>query len=178
MEIPAYYALFELPVRLLLDETLLRSRFLALNRRFHPDFFTLEPEAKQAEALAKSTEINQAYQTLNDFDRRLRYVLGHYGAIGEEGQEKMDPLFLGEMMEANEALMELEFGFDEAVWASLKQLLESKENDLLQAVRPALEAFDGTENTLGELFSVKEYFLKKRYLLRIRENLLKFAPTN
>ena len=33
MEIPAYYALFELPVRLLLDETLLRSRFLALKQK-------------------------------------------------------------------------------------------------------------------------------------------------
>ena len=175
LETPPYYRLFELPVRLELDGDDLRKRFLSLNRRFHPDFFTLESEDKQAEALAKSTEINRAYQVLASENDRMAYVLRWYGLLADEGQEKMDAAFLMEMMDANEALAELAFQPDTQMAERLFRSLSEKEESLKSAAFPALRAFDGSPETMGELKNIKEYYLKMRYLLRIREKLHNFA---
>ncbi len=176
MHIPPYYELFGLPVRLDPDPEELRRRFLALNRSHHPDRFTLESEEKQAEALARATEINRAYQTISDENARLRYVLSWYGELGEEGQEKMDPEFLMEMMEANEKIAELELESNDRAFADISNLLADKEKELRESVLPSFSNFDGSPETRSALKNVKDYFLKTRYLLRIRENLLRFAP--
>ena len=170
-----YFEFYEIPVSFGVDEAGLRKRFYALSKQFHPDFYTLESAEKQAEILRLSTLNNEAYETLRDEDRRMKYVLTLQEALGEEGTNKLPPAFLMEMMELNEGLMELEFDPDPTAIANIQETLENKEAELSNNVAPLLDRFDANPNTNEGLEEVVDYYLKKRYLLRIRENLGKFV---
>jgi len=170
-----YFDFFNLPVSFLLDEAALKRKYYANSKKYHPDFYTLESEKKQAEILEQSTFNNQAYKTLADFDLRMKYILDLKEVLAEEGKNQIPQEFLMEMMEINESLMELEFDFDSKTYESvLLQLNQQKEN-AYQNIAPILEHYDDKKVTFEELKKVKNYYLKKRYLLRIRENLSKFA---
>ena len=171
-----YFEFFDIPVRFLFDEEALRKAFYANSKKYHPDFYTLEPDEKQAEILDLSTLNNQAYHTLADLDKRMRYILELRGILEEEGQNQIPQAFLAEMMELNEALMELEFEFDPEQFASTKMAINKLGDDLYGGIRPDLEAYENKPEQAELLHRVKDYYLKKRYLLRIKENLSKFAP--
>ncbi|MBX2930020.1 MAG: DnaJ domain-containing protein [Saprospiraceae bacterium] len=170
-----YFEFFNLPVRFLIDEDALRKAFYANSKKYHPDFFTLDTEEKQAEILELSTLNNQAYNTLSDFDKRMKYILDLKNVLAEEGQNQLPQDFLGEMMDINEALMELEFDFEQEQFESIQQDLDALEQSIYEAVRPLLEGYEDKPELDAGLVRLKEYYLKKRYLLRIRENLSKFA---
>ncbi len=51
-----YFDLYDLPISFLLDVKALKKKFYQLSKQFHPDFFTLESEEKQAEILELSTD--------------------------------------------------------------------------------------------------------------------------
>jgi len=171
-----YFEFYEIPVSFAVDAEALQKRFYALSKEFHPDFYTLESEEKQAEILRLSTLNNEAYETLRNPDRRMKYVLTLREALGEEGSNKLPPDFLMEMMNLNEGLMELEFDPDPTAVANIREQLEKKEAALQEEVTPLLDRFDANPATNEGLDGVVDYYLKKRYLLRIRENLGKFVP--
>jgi Fe-S protein assembly co-chaperone HscB len=170
-----YFEFYEIPVSFGVDEVALQKRFYALSKQYHPDFYTLESAEKQAEILRLSTLNNEAYETLRDEDRRMKYVLTLQEALGEEGTNKLPPAFLMEMMELNEGLMELEFDPKPTTIAHIQTTLEKKEQELSNKVAPLLDRFDANPTTNEGLEVVVDYYLKKRYLLRIRENLGKFV---
>ncbi len=171
-----YFDLYELPVLFVVDKQEVRSKFYALSKKYHPDFYTLESEEKQAEILELSTLNNEAYKVLSDDDQRMKYVLDLNHLLDEEGKTQIPQDFLMEMMEVNEALMELEFDFDAGQFSALQDTLTSKETALYQQVQPILNSYKHGLTPDTELESVKSYYYKKRYLLRIRENLDKFVP--
>ena len=170
-----YFEFFDIPVSFLLDEAALKRAFYSNSKKYHPDFYTLESEEKQQEVLDLSTFNNNAYKTLSNFDKRMKYILDLKGALAEEGQNQIPQDFLMEMMDINENLMELEFDFDQQKYDEAVKGLETLESQLLQAVQPSIEKFDKNNSEEGELIAIKNYYLKKRYLLRIHENLNKFA---
>ncbi len=170
-----YFEFYGIPVSFQVDEPALRRTYYANNKRYHPDFHTLSDPAQQAEMLELATLNNEAFQTLSDSDRRMRYVLQLHGLLQEEGQQTMAQDFLLEMMDINEALMELEFDFDPERYQATTQKVDQLERDLYAGIRPTLERYTPESGTPEDLQRVLEYFLKKRYLLRIRENLSKFA---
>ena len=171
-----YFEFFGLPVSFRVDTSALRGLYLQKSRQFHPDFHTLADDAEQTRALELSTLNNEAFKTLSDPDRRIRYILEINGLAGnEENQPALPQDFLMDMMDINENLMELEFEPDSARYAQTLQALENQEKTLLETVRPVLETWTAADGP-DALLPVRDYFLKKRYLLRIRENLSKFAP--
>ena len=170
-----YFNFFDIPVSFLLDEAELKRAFYKNSKKYHPDFYTLESEEKQMEVLELSTINNQGYKTLLDFDKRMKYILEQKGALAEEGKNKLPQDFLMEMMDLNENLMELEFDFDKKIYTQVQNELKSLEDSLLETVQPCLENYNDSSPNQDELEEIKIYFLKKRYLLRIHENLNKFA---
>lgn len=173
-----YFEFYDIPVSFQVDEPALRRIFYQNSKKYHPDFHTLADERQQAEMLEMATLNNEAYQTLSDPDRRMRYVLKINGLLEEEGEGKQEipRAFLMDMMDINEALMELEFDFDPDRYQETLNATASLENELEEAVRPVLDAYPNGPDPAADLRVVQEFFLKKRYLLRIRENLSKFAP--
>ena len=170
-----YFEFYNIPVSFKVDSNALKTTFYEKSKKYHPDFYTLESDEKQAEILELSTLNNEAYKTLKDFDKRMKYILDQKGIMDEEGQNKLPQSFLMEMMEINEALMELEFDFDEVKKNEALNNLKNQESSIYSEVEQIIENYDDDSATEEELKSIKDYYLKKRYLLRIRENLDKFA---
>lgn len=170
-----HFEFYGIPVSFYLDESDLRKRYLLKSRQHHPDFFTLEDAEAQAASLELSTQNNQAYAVLSDFDKRLAYILDLHGLLGDGKKNEVPNDFLLDIMEINEALMELESDPDEQVVKTIHTTLKNLENDLLEAIQPALKNYDGSSTANEGLEKVKDFFLKKRYLDRIYEKLHKFA---
>ena len=171
-----YFEFYDLPISFLLDENVLKKKFYANSKRYHPDFFTLESEERQNEILELSTRNTQAYKTLSDFDRRMKYILDLKGVLEEEGKNTLPQDFLMDMMDINEAIMELEFDFDETTYQKALKETQNIENQIFDEVKPVIETYQDGVIIASDLKKVKIFFLKKRYLLRILENLSKFAP--
>ncbi|MDG1435852.1 MAG: iron-sulfur cluster co-chaperone HscB C-terminal domain-containing protein [Saprospiraceae bacterium] len=170
-----YFEFFKIPVSFNLNEAELKKAFYSNSKKFHPDFFTLESKEKQMEVLELSTLNNNAFKTLSNFDKRMKYILELKEVLGEEGKNKIPQEFLMEMMEINENLMELEFDFDKNNFDKIQNSLKKLESILLEEVNPYIENYNDAAPKEVELDAIKNYFLKKRYLLRIKENLNKFA---
>jgi molecular chaperone HscB len=170
-----YFEFFGLPVSFRVDESALRQQYLQNSKKYHPDFHTLSSESEQTRMLELSTFNNEAFKTLADPDLRMRYVLEINGLLGEEGSQPALPQeFLMEMMDINEGLMELELESDGARYELTLKAVEHFEKELEGEVRPVLDTWTEAAGT-ESLQAVRDYFLKRRYLLRIRENLSKFA---
>ena len=166
-----YFDLYELPVGFQVNQAVLKKKFYALSRHYHPDYHTHLTEPEQREVLEKSSMVNKAYHTFAEEDETIRYVLEIKGLLEAEEKYRLDPEFLMEVMDINEELMELEL--DE----TREQLMnvEQKTNRLL------LKIYDDVAGTLGsyqegitseeELLRVKDFYYRKKYLQRILDRI-------
>lgn len=166
-----YFEFYNLPISFELEEGKLRQLFLQKSKQYHPDFYTLESEEKQAEILELSTLNNEAYKLLKDPNKRLKYVLELKGLLGDPQTNALPQSFLMEMMEVNEQVMELQFDYDEAAHQQLKQQLEEEKAQLKATVQPLLEQYQETTTTEEELLTIREYYYKNQYLKRLEENI-------
>lgn len=169
-----YFELYGWQPKFFIDEKELRNKYIALSRTNHPDYYMDSEQTIQDENFDFSTLNNIAYKTLSNFDSRMEYILNL--ELHEEFQEeKLPNEFLMEMMEINESIMELEFDFDAEKLNQLQRDVENIENNNLEAIKPILLSFDNQSFEKKDLLEIKKYFLKKRYLLRIRNQFSKFA---
>ncbi|NML66300.1 Fe-S protein assembly co-chaperone HscB [Hymenobacter sp. RP-2-7] len=175
---PSYFAFYDLPEGFLLDEAALKRKYYQLSRELHPDFHAQDTPAAQAEALRLSTLNTDAYRTLADPDRRMAYLLSQHGLL-EEGsaQNQLPPDFLMEVMELNEQLMELELEPDQAAAEQLTQEVTALTDTLDAGIQPVLAGYPQLppDHRPAALAQVRTYYLKKRYLLRLRQQLTTFA---
>lgn len=172
-----YFEFYHIPESFYPDEQVIRQQYYKLSREYHPDFYANENPEKQREILELATRNTNAYHTLSQFDRRLQYILETHGLLAEGAKNEIPADFLMEMMELNEELMELEIEFDAEVYARIKFESEGILNDLEADIKPVLEKYPELpqKEKLQALEQAKNYYLKKKYLLRIQETLTKFA---
>ena len=166
-----YFSFFDLRPSPRVDQAALKKAYYANSKQFHPDFHTLEDASTKDEVLEKSTLNNEAYRTLTDDDQRLRHLLELRGVLQEEGKNEVPQSFLMEIMEVNEALMELEFEDDPAVRLKVEGLIDQLEQDLEEDVATIVEEYDDERVSPAELQQLKDYYLKRRYLMRLREKI-------
>lgn len=173
-----YFELYGLPESFLPDEQLIKKKYYAQSREVHPDFHANASPERQQQVLELSTLNTNAYRTLSDFDLRMQYLLQRHGLL-EEGQNKNEiPAdFLMEMMDINEQIMELELDPDPELAERLRLQSEAILAGLENEVRPHLERYPEVPPEEQEKIrqQARSYYLKKKYLLRIRESLNKFA---
>ena len=171
-----HFAFYGIPVAFHPDEAEIKRVFYANSKKYHPDFHTLASEMEQDEVLELASRNNEAFKTLSDPDRRMRYILEINHLLGDESSNPTLPqAFLMEMMDINETLMELEFDFDPAKYQTILNDLDSYTQQLEKSVEPYLAKSLQDADLKDTLTFVKNFYLKKRYLLRIKENLRKFA---
>lgn len=165
-----YFELFEIPVTFEVQSALLKRTFYELSRKFHPDFHTSSEE--QEKVLEKSTQINEAYRILSDENARMKYILSIFSDFEEKGNEALPQDFLMEMMDWNETLDDLEENPSENAKSALETEISAAESNFYLAVKPLIISYKVGD----DLTEIKKYYLKKRYLLRMRERLFSFAP--
>lgn len=170
-----YFELYDLPLSFLPDEKQIRTKYLELSKKYHPDFYSSASPEKQNEVLELSTQSNKAFQTLSEFDKRMKYILKEKGYLEEEEKFTLPQMFLMEMMDLNELLMEIQFDPDPQKKEQVLSHIDQSEKSLFDGIMPVLKTFDETNATDAFYHQVKEFYYKRRYLLRIREQLDKFA---
>ena len=171
-----YFELYEIPISFLADETLIKQRYYLNSKKYHPDFFINESEEKQAEVLHLSTLNNEAYRLFTDFDKRVAYILTLTGQITEAEKFVLPPDFLMEMMDINERIMELSANDVLAISDVTNEIaiLEKSLNDYLQASCKQFDA-NNQDDQAAVLLAIKDAYYRKKYLLRIKDSLNKFA---
>ena len=171
-----YFELYELPLTFQVDEVKLKKKFYELSKRFHPDFYVNESEEKQFEILELSTLNNKAYQVLSDPLKRIEYVLSLHDMLAEGDKYVLPQDFLMDMMDVNEALMEMEFDHDELKLAELSTQIDEMELSLFDELKRNTDEFDQKEGADSDsiLLKIKDIWYRQKYLMRIRESLNKF----
>ena len=89
-----YFELYEIPVGFSPNQDLIKQKFYALSKKYHPDFYINESQEKQDEVLELSTLNNKAFQVLKDDQKRLHYILELKGQLVEGENHSLPQDFL------------------------------------------------------------------------------------
>ena len=162
-----YFELFEIPVLLKTDVGALSKRFFELSRKYHPDYYVNRDPESQAMALENSALLNKAFKTFQNPDETIKYVLQLKGLLEEEEKYELPPVFLMEVLEINEQLMEM----DGPGVSQLGSRITELQSEIYAPVKEIVENYKDGLTTEEELLQVKEYYYKKKYLDRIRRQL-------
>ncbi len=163
-----YFELYAIPVTLTPDQTLVKQRFYELSRKYHPDFYTSQSEEEQADALEKSSMVNQAYQVFLHSDETIKYVLILKGLLEEEEKYQLSPDFLMEMLDLNDMALDVS---EQADLDRVKQTIDNFQKEIYEPVEAIITDYKEGITTEKELLQVKEYYYRKKYLDRILEGL-------
>ena len=86
--------------------------------------------------------------------------------MDDDEKYQLPPVFLMEVMEINESLMD-DAGEDD------NQLLQEQitilQDDIYKTVKPVIEGYKDADITIEQLLAVKEYYFKKKYIDRIKK---------
>jgi len=166
-----YFDLFDLPVGLEIDQSALTKKYYALNKEYHPDKFTLSDESTQAHSMSMSTTINEGFKTLKKKQGRIKHILELLDVAPTEGNESMPQEFLMEMMDVNEAIMEYKMEPSEKNFNKVNEDIKGFESDLEVKLEELSSQFDFENPTKEHLTTLKDYYLKSKYLRRLKDNL-------
>ena len=157
-----YYELFGLEEAPTVDKKNISKKYIELQKKFHPDFYTNENEADKEFAMEQSAAINKGYKIFTDKDNTIEYFLKLKGTITADEKFNLPPDFLIEMMEMNE-------GFDDN--KEIEKEIEEFENDLEKQIAPLIDSKNTIELNGTHLQDLKTYYYKKKYLKRILDRL-------
>lgn len=169
-----YYEFYKIKPKFYIDEEYLKKMFYQYSKDFHPDFHALKSEEEQQKMLELSTLNNKSYFVLKSFNTRLEYLLKTKKVLIEEEKYSLPPEFLMEMMEINEEIMDLSFDPDIEKIEVLKNKTQVIENGIEEEIISLAKIYDEKENE-DILLKIKDLWYRKKYLLRIRDSLNKFA---
>ena len=172
-----YFTFYGLPESFRPDEAALKRLYYAKSRETHPDFHATSSPENQVEMLRQATLNTDAYRTLAHPDQRMAYLLRQHGLLEEGKQEALPPDFLMDVMDLNEQLMEMENAPDDAVHATVAAEVTALADTLDAGIEPLLAGYETlpADHRPTALQQIRTYYLKKRYLLRIQQQLATFA---
>lgn len=100
-----FFELFNLPEKFQIDIEKLKENYRSIQKEIHPDRFATSSENEKMQSMIKTTQINDAYQTLKSPIKRAKYILSLH-----KFNEKvtLPPDFLMQQMEWEEYLEEIE----------------------------------------------------------------------
>ena len=162
-----YFELFEIPVALHVDLAQLKQQFYLLSRKYHPDFYTRENDAAQADSLEMSSQVNKAYKVFQNQQATIQYVLQQKELLEEEEKYQLPADFLMEMLELNEQLAEAKMDNDRKSIDEVTKKIATAEAAIYAPVKTIVEGYKDGHTTNEDLLKVKGYYFKKKYLERI-----------
>ena len=171
-----YFEFYGFSEDISIDSKLAKTKFFELSKQYHPDFYANKSDEEQSHALEMSTLNTNAFNTFNDKNKTIEYILSIHGFLEDIEKDKLSNDFLMEMMDINEGLMELEFDWDEASFVKVKNEFENVTSQLDKELSLIQQKYEtGDEISADTHGNLKTYYLKNKYLLRIKETINKFA---
>jgi len=170
-----YFQLFNLPASFDLDLTELGSRYLQLQRRFHPDQHSAGSERDKLLAVQQTANINDAYHSLKHPLLRAEHLLSLRGLkISNEQRSFTDPMFLMQQMELREQIAEIEQSADpDSVIDMIERQLQQQKKALLQQLAAALDAENTAQDQLAaDVIRKLKFFFKLQQELELIEQQL------
>ncbi len=166
-----YFELYELPVSFAPDQALVKKKYYALSKKYHPDFYANESESVQEEVLNLSTENTKAYQILSNPAKIIEYVLQLKEVLQEGEQYALPQEFLMEMMEVNEQLMDLQFDPNPSILEKVKREITVFEESLNRELNQLISGFETLDNDHQQvkLVKIKDLYYRAKYLARLKE---------
>jgi len=162
-----YFELFGLPIGFQVDTQKLRAAFMEIQKATLPDKFAQGKPEEQEAALEQSALANKGYTLLNQKERILPYVLELLGILTPDEKYALEPDFLMEMMEFNEAWMDAE---DENAKQGIIHQIEQIKNELYAPIKNYMEMDQIDSISQEAMLQIKSYYYKKKYLDRILED--------
>jgi len=170
-----YFELYEMQEHFVPDTVAVKRKYYELSRQYHPDRYAQADAATRQEALRMAALNNDAYKTLTNIDRTMAYILKLHGMLEDEEKYTLPPDFLMEMMELNEAVSDYEDAPDnEQIKQQAIQALKEQLQTWDKEVAILTEKYENTHDTIL-LKEIKDYYFRKKYLLRIQERIDSFA---
>ena len=171
-----YFELSDIPVSFTPDAAAVKKKYYELSRLYHPDRYTMADAEERANALRMAALNNDAYKVLNNADATMAYILKLNGLLEEEEKYNLPPGFLMEMMELNEAVSEYEMEpGNESMQQQAIQMMQSQQQAWAAAASPLLQRFEGGDTSKELLLQIKDYYFRRKYLLRIQQRIDTFA---
>jgi len=154
------FALLGLPKAFDLDPKLIEEAFFAKTKELHPDRFATAPAAERVAALSRSRALNDAYQVVKRPVSRAEALLADAGVtIGDN--ERLEPAFLGRVLELREELAEAKVAKDLPTIGTLKTAMGKRRQQVLVEIADKFKA--------NELADVKARLIALRYIDRYIE---------
>ncbi len=148
-----YFEIFSLPVAYTIDMNSLNQHYRLIQKSVHPDRFITGTDAEKQQSLIKSTQVNDAYQTLKDSVKRASYLIRlHY----DKEESGLPPEFLMQQMEWEE---ELEDANEEQSLQLLSDKIEADKKIIENVLVVTLDEKKDWESALSHLSKLK--FLTK-----------------
>lgn len=161
-----YFQLFGLENQFSVDLANLSIIYQSLQKQVHPDRFAHASSQEQLIAVQKSTEINDAYQTLKSPILRAQYMLELRGVDMPDEQATVgDVSFLMRQMELREMLAEIKFSDDtDAAIFAASQVFESEFEQLYSQLQVQLSENTKQSNSLASDNVRKLKFYQKLHI--------------
>ena len=171
-----YFELYDIPVSFSPDQAVVKTKFYELSRKYHPDRFAQTGGPELTGALQMAALNNAAYKTLKDSDATMAYILKLQGLLEEEEKYALPPAFLMEMMDLNEAVSESEIDPENT---DARDMATNDLNEQLElwtdAMKLLTDRYAQGEQDTDLLLQIKDMYFRKKYLLRIKERIDRFA---
>lgn len=106
---------------------------------------------------------------------RMDYEVILEDILKPEERRPLPHLFMMEMLEVNEHLMQLELAPEAGAIAKFKERLEGLEQRLCSDIQPLIDLYQEEQTTWDEDEQLQEFYYKRKYILRIIERLSTFA---
>ena len=170
-----YFQLFQVPAQFDLDLTELGTRYLELQRNFHPDNFAAASERDRLLAVQQAANINDAYHSLKQPLLRAEHLLALRGVkISHEQRSFTDTVFLMQQMELRELLGDVLHSTDPyALIDEAEQQIQQQKNILLKQLANALDANQSAQDLLAaDIIRKLKFFFKLQHELELIEQQL------
>ncbi len=170
-----YFQLFQVPAQFDLDLTELGTRYLELQRNFHPDNYAAGSERDRLLAVQQAANINDAYHSLKQPLLRAEHLLALRGVkISQEQRSFTDTTFLMQQMELRELLGDILHSSDPyALIDEAEQQIQQQKNVLLRQLAKALEANQHEQDLqAADIIRKLKFFFKLQHELELIEQQL------
>lgn len=170
-----YFQLFHLPAQFELDLAELGTRYLELQRHFHPDKYAASSERDRLLAVQQAANINDAYHSLKHPLLRAEHLLALRGLkISQEQRSFTDPAFLMQQMELRELMADIPQSADpQAQIDEAEAQISQQRKVLLKQLRSALDAMTSEQNQqAADLIRKLKFFYKLEQELELIEQQL------